>query len=63
VLNEFATTGERVAGPSIEKALSVLRVGLVCVDADGVREMRRLGLDDRYRRAFRVGETVCLQRA
>jgi MFS family permease len=63
VLNEFATTGERVPGPSIEHALSVLGVGLVCVDADGVREMRRLGLNDRYRRAFRVDEMVCLQRA
>src|SRR5690348_7881258 len=63
VLNEFATTGERMPGPSIEEALSVLRVGLVCVGADGVREMRRLGLDDRYTQAFTVGETVCLQRA
>jgi hypothetical protein len=53
---------ERPSRRKVRRALSDLRVGLVCVRNSLPTVIREVELTGRYREAFRVRELVCLRR-
>lgn len=63
LLTEFVAGAEpRPSRREVRRALSDLRVGLVCVQSSKRSVIREVELTGRYREAFRVRDLVCLRR-